>query len=671
MGLKLPTWTPAMSAPSPPSPDRPAQPLRPAPRAPLALSRRFLAIEVDEASALTHGATLEMVEAHAAAAWIVLRWWRHEVRFSVLPRQKFLAWVQERDASRLLLATLRVTPPATSITLTLAQYQTADAGGALVVDDGGLVGVTEPWGEEVRGLAATRGQTQADDGQTFGREYPHRLDTLMPAQVRVGDEVTLVVTLDRIHQASTSEQENTDEEIRLNLGEALDITVQGDAWLQPVGANSVALAVQAGKTANAARFTFKAISAGPANVKVYAFRRGMSVGRLVVGVQVVHAHQMQHLPKDCSAELLVPQFFPVVSPDLRLVVLEGHESLSFQLWHGTQRIADYPALLVKDLPEYMRHFVQAIEGLKLGKAEAVDIALRRLQAWGANLFTKLIPEGLQRFLWSRRNDASLTLQICSDDAWIPWEVCRLSSRDADGRIEDGPFFAEAFAMTRWLHGKPPPAQFSLSRCALVVPKDSGLGNAERERSYYLGLADDQRRVCEVAARYLPLTLALELGHFDAWHFCGHANAGAVQQGDRATLRLEGNETMSADLFAGTVENALIPRPFVFFNACQSALGGQSTTGVGGWAHRFIRPNQEGRSAAAFIGTYWSVYDEAALRFATELYQQLTHGVPIGVAARAARQKAMASDDDAITDPLSWLAYTVYADPLATMEARHA
>lgn len=655
-----------MSAPSPTSPDRPAQALRPAPRAPLALSRRFLAIEVNDGCALTHRAAREMVEAHAGAQWVVLRWWRDEVRYSALPRQTFLAWVQARDADRLLHATLRVTPPAASLTLTLAQYQTADAGGALVMDGDGLLGVTEPWGGATRGSAETFAQPQAHRLPDSDQEFPHRLDALMPSQVQVGNEVTLVVTLDRIEAAGATEQD-----IHLREGEALEITVQGDAGLQPVGANSAELAVEANRTTQAVRFVFKGVSAGAASVKVFAFSRGMSVGRLVLGVTVVHAHRGDRQDTASQARLVIPDLFPSAPPDLRLVVLEGHDQLSFQLWHGTQRIADYPAMVVQNLPEYMRLFVQAIEGLKLGKAEAVDIALRRLQAWGANLFTQLIPEGLQRFLWSHRHDASLTLQICSDEAWIPWEACRLSARDGDGRIEDGPFFAEAFAMTRWLHGKPPPAQFSLSRCALVVPKDSGLGNAERERAYYLGLADDQRRVCEVAARYLPLTLALELGHFDAWHFCGHANAGAVQQGDRATLRLEGNETMSADLFAGTVENALIPRPFVFFNACQSALGGQSTTGVGGWAHRFIRPNQEGRSAAVFIGTYWSVYDEAALRFATELYEQVTQGAPIGVAARAARQKAMASDDDAITDPLSWLAYTVYADPLATMEARHA
>lgn len=50
-------------------------------------------------------------------------------------------------------------------------------------------------------------------------------------------------------------------------------------------------------------------------------------------------------------------------------------------------------------------------------------------------------------------------------------------------------------------------------------------------------------------------------------------------------------------------------------ACQSAQAGLSLTGLGGWASRFIQPGNSDYAASAFVGSYWSVYDEAALGFA--------------------------------------------------------
>ena len=38
------------------------------------------------------------------------------------------------------------------------------------------------------------------------------------------------------------------------------------------------------------------------------------------------------------------------------------------------------------------------------------------------------------------------------------------------------------------------------------------------------------------------------------------------------------------------------------------------TGIGGWARRFLSAG-----ASAFVGAYWSVYDEPAFGFAKELY----------------------------------------------------
>ena len=79
----------------------------------------------------------------------------------------------------------------------------------------------------------------------------------------------------------------------------------------------------------------------------------------------------------------------------------------------------------------------------------------------------------------------------------------------------------------------------------------------------------------------------------------------------------------------------------------------SLTGIGGWAAKFLRAG-----AGAFMGAYWSVYDQAAHDFAKAFYGQLLSGKTIGIAVQAARATVKASGDP------TWLAYTVFAHPLA-------
>ena len=66
-------------------------------------------------------------------------------------------------------------------------------------------------------------------------------------------------------------------------------------------------------------------------------------------------------------------------------------------------------------------------------------------------------------------------------------------------------------------------------------------------------------------------------------------------------------------------------------------------------------------AGAFIGAYWSIYDQPAVEFAKAFYSRLLAGTPIGLAAKEARLAIKP-----LGDP-TWLAYTVWASPAATVE----
>ena len=126
---------------------------------------------------------------------------------------------------------------------------------------------------------------------------------------------------------------------------------------------------------------------------------------------------------------------------------------------------------------------------------------------------------------------------------------------------------------------------------------------------------------------------------------------------QSAISLTGDESFSPEDVSGQAANVGLAHPLVFFNACQVGRGGMALTGIGGWARRFVQVG-----AGAFIGAYWSVYDEAAFAFAKEVYARLLASMPIGEAVKQARIAVRAEGDP------TWLAYTVFADPLASVEA---
>ncbi len=667
---------------------------------PMLLERRFLILAVDDGApleqTLTNGQALAQIEQRMTAPWVVVL--RHPqeqkpTRFYAVQREVFLKVLRNRTAAHPLEITLNSQFKQAQV-LTLAEYQSSAAFPAVVVlDDHTVVGVTEARLEADRAAvevvferapAATRGGDLWQKAELFpmpaagkyagidihdtppidaDTPHPQRLDAFMPDTVRLQETVSLVVTLERIAVALA-----TAGDVWMRDGEKLDVTVRPGTGLELLQGNTLPLVAQAHNAAPAVEFKLRGTQAGATSVKVYAFSQHRSVALMTLYVNVVDASGKAEdaPPQSQEATAPLPDAPATHRSDLCLLVFEDANKLHFKLQSKAYGAQDFQSTIASNSREYFRQFAALVEGLPIRDPERRVDSRRRLEAWGAGLFEQLIPLALQAILWQNQGD--ITVQICSDEAWIPWEACRLMRLREDGHIEEGPFFAEAFVMTRWLHGTAAPESFRFTQCALVVPSSSGLSTAAKERDFYLGLARNGRAVTEVAPRYLKLTQALEAGTFDAWHFCGHANAGPPGQGDRATLRLDGNDTMSADLFAGTVENALLTRPFIFFNACQSAVGDQALTGVGGWAHRFIRPNEEHRGASVFIGTYWSVYDTSAHQFATTLYRLMDEGLPIGAAVRQARLAAQRADEPGtVSDPLSWLAYTVYADPLAMLE----
>lgn len=270
---------------------------------------------------------------------------------------------------------------------------------------------------------------------------------------------------------------------------------------------------------------------------------------------------------------------------------------------------------------------------------------------GTQLFADLLPEPLQRRLWGLV-DAVRTVQILSNEAWIPWELLKL--QDPEDPSSSGPFLVEAFSLTRWMSGLhfPQIKQLPMRRIALVVPKDSGLRKSGLEAERMKGLAGAEHEIVDIPATFLQVRNALVSGHYDGWHFAGH---GLVGRGGSSLVLEEGEGLSPAVLYGPAGRQFGGCRPLVFLNACHSGRGEPSLTKIDGLAAAFLKAG-----AGAFIGTHWAVNDEEACCFAAALYERLYSGMEIGEAVREARLELRAK----FPDGNAWLAYSVFADPAA-------
>jgi formylglycine-generating enzyme required for sulfatase activity len=345
-------------------------------------------------------------------------------------------------------------------------------------------------------------------------------------------------------------------------------------------------------------------------------------------------------------------------PDLTLIVtqtrMDGQKALSF--------------VAKAREPEHDLHYTSfSSEPFKVGEQDYfqqlfLDLAQipednpeERLADRGALLCSELLPVELQRRLWALIGRVR-TIQVLSDEVWIPWEILRLQAPDDPSA--PGRFLVEAFSVTRGLLKSPVVLDLPMRQVALVVPRDSGLPKASTEGERIKAFAGAARKVVDVPASYREVKDALAQGTFEGWHFAGHG-VNRDRSPHRWCIVLERKqEVHPADLF-GAARQLGRARPLVFLNACHSGRGAVSLTGMAGLASAFLKAG-----AGAFLGAHWALDDDQACCFSEVFYQHLFAGEEIGEAVSRARAK-LRTEFPGSND---WLAYTVFAHPLARCRA---
>lgn len=484
-----------------------------------------------------------------------------------------------------------------------------------------------------------------------------------PEKVKLGEISSLLVRL------TSQPVQNNILPIYVPLGTEISIVIDSLQGFSLESSEEGSLRVTSEEETLPIQFKLRATEIGPGRIRVLAFNSGQPLGSITLAPIIVSEDQITSEQRYTGAQPIAP--LPIAQPDLTLLILEDKSQGSLVInYYLTASNPDFdlyfthfdPIELTMEPLQYFQEFFKDIEGMNLDGFENQIIAAEKLARRGAGLFKDLIPEDLRVKLWDLQDHIS-TVQVLSDEPWIPWELLKLQGKQGN-RVVEGRFFSEAFEMTRWLPGIGRRPNLSLKNIALVVPSDSGLPNAQDECNYLLSIAGDQRKVSRVPATYLEIKDALSKGVYDGWHFTGHGSFEAIDP-NSSEIRLEKGQILSPIEISGEVSNCGLARPLVFLNACQTGREAFSLTGIGGWAESFIEAG-----AAVFIGSLWSVGDEAAYKFAKAFYGNLLSGMSIGSAVKKARDSIKPnSTNNPINDPTTWLAYTVFADPFATVQRK--
>lgn len=587
---------------------------------------------------------LKIAQAVTSSHIIVHRIEGNEEYYYLLEREQFLRMLSSQSQNASVKRALDLHESGASPTRDRFDSKAQMTESTVIVEDGTLVGFSQP-------PRRTRGGTRGGPTRRSQVEsVPRKLTADFPEEVNLGSVATLLVEL------KTFQANGVGLDLDLEVGSDLDVHVQPKQGFEVEGPTDHRFTVSL-DDALPIQFRLKATELGRGKIRVLAFVAGQALGAIDLAPMVIPATEQANSVAVERESSIAP--ITVTPPDLAMVIFEstinGKPTFEARLTDRTGQLnwKKYGPVELKIKPsEYFEDFFKDIENMPLGTAKDMENARNHLAGKGLSLYDEVVPEDLREELWQLRGKVT-TVQIQSEEPWIPWELCKLSWTES-GTVVEGGHLCEEFAVTRWLMQVPRQPSITLDNMAVVVPNDSRLPFAKNERDFLVGLSEAGRAVNEVEATAGGVRSGLASGHFDAWHFSGHGGFRNPNPNRSAMVLQSGDELTPEDL-AGVVTNLGKGKPLVFLNACQIGKSAMGLTGIGGWASKFLQAG-----AATFIGAYWSVYDEAAFEFAKAFYAGLVGGKTVALATQDARRAVKKNGDP------TWLAYTVFSEPSAKL-----
>jgi hypothetical protein len=391
-------------------------------------------------------------------------------------------------------------------------------------------------------------------------------------------------------------------------------------------------------------FELRADTPGPWPISVTAWLGGSYLGELIVEV----AAERDRRP-DTNREVFAEITTEATNGAVSLVVRYDPRQNAYRFeFRDEDNPEEVPSNLVYEPGPRVEQLVAQLDELAKDRTGYSAAQTRDyLVNAGAGLWQELIPERLRQQFWDRQHRIR-QLTILADKDVVPWEL--LYPMDPG---HDVGFLVEQFPVTRAIFGRALSRRMRLEPARFVLPEGSP-PEAHAEIEAMQRLVHAKQAPETVVAALTPLQELIRSGDFGLLHFACHNR---FDPADGSSITLDQRQFTPTLMTTAAINHVLVKSaPTVFINACRSAGLAATYNRLDGWASKFLEAG-----AAVFIGSLWAVSDTTGREFAGELYSHLQRNLSLGEALLAARRVASGKPGDP-----TWLAYTVYGDPNATI-----
>jgi pimeloyl-ACP methyl ester carboxylesterase len=276
----------------------------------------------------------------------------------------------------------------------------------------------------------------------------------------------------------------------------------------------------------------------------------------------------------------------------------------------------------------------------LNKVKGRQFTFNRLDDFGERLAELVLTPEIMAVLPGMK-DRPMVVVHDAPGSRIPWETIRIDgwSPAISGGLSRR-YAADNLSVAKWLEKRRYGKTLDL---LLVVNPTGDLDGAEKEGTCIHGLFDSHSLVNITELRGAEaskqtLKRAFQSGKYDVVHYAGHAYFDE-QEPSRSGILCHGRDVLTGAELAGLGN---LPG-MVFFNACEAGRvrgrGKKPDIDIKkriqenvGLAEAFLRGG-----VANYVGTYWSVGDASAKRFAETFYPALLDGKSISSALLSARK----------------------------------
>jgi hypothetical protein len=363
--------------------------------------------------------------------------------------------------------------------------------------------------------------------------------------------------------------------------------------------------------------------------------------------------------------------------DLILIVrwLSGPQTLHYELHSPSAKVPFQHSQIsgevkLERIPETLQEELwQACREDAVAGVEDLKATSGALSTFGHKLYAELFSAEM-RAAYRRFRLKVKTIQIYSDEPWIPWELVKPYDASDPEAIIDDEFFCLKFQLTRWLTGglEGPATRISLERLATV---DAGSASSwkpvertAQECELVSTLAEQCTRFSESSPPYASLSALLSLfqeARVDLLHCVGPGEFNTNEPDtSRILFNIKENDALRPSHLSGPFRTSIRRhRPLVFLHSEEAGRLGWSLSELGGWPARWVKDC----CCGAFVAPLTEVDRDLAIVFVEAFYGALKNGETFGVATQTARQKVWAK---APANP-AWCTYVIYAHPNGRLE----